>query len=494
MPPQPFTITLTPSIPHAVWDNPSATNFRGQQRLNNVTELNTQGGLHSNSEGTWVGGDRFADGAFTIGTGGELNSPTIDALNASLLEAESDLSQLDADLGELDTDLADLETDLETAEGLITSLNTELDELDDSLGDLALLDTIGDGQIVDGAISGVKISNGTIVGDKLVANTIVAGKIDTDAIRTRHLQSQQIVTRHLAGEQVTAAKIAGGTITATQIAGETITGEKIAGNTITANKLTVGELSAISQDVGTLTAGSITGVSITGALFRTATSGERIEMDTTNTNQIRFYNSSTYYGKLEVDSEGENGVVILETDNGSYMELTTDTGASGYNSATLGANGGNFDTSGNATSGSMYMWLDSSHYIRMGFSGGSTDDEITIRGLDIEPYSDGTMYLGLTSKRIRRVYTDDLTVTDDIGVGGDIVVGSEISAIDGASFHDDIDMNDNYITDVRGMEFDPTSSNNHNDYTLYCYSSGGTLQLRFIDGNGDEHRILTASV
>ena len=494
MPPQPFTITLTPSIPHAVWDNPSATNFRGQQRLNNVTELNTQGGLHSNSEGTWVGGDRFADGAFTIGTGGELNSPTIDALNASLLEAESDLSQLDADLGELDTDLADLETDLETAEGLITSLNTELDELDDSLGDLALLDTIGDGQIVDGAISGIKITDNTLVASKIVAGAITAEKISANAVTASKILAGSIVADHIASNAITAVKIATDAITSNKIAADAITSNKIAADAVTSNSISVSELSAISQDVGTLTAGSITGVTITGALFRTATSGERIEMDTTNTNQIRFYNSSTYYGKLEVDSEGENGVVILETDNGSYMELTTDTGASGYNSAILGANGGNFDTSGNATSGSMYMWLDSSHYIRMGFSGGSTDDEITIRGLDIEPYSDGTMYLGLTSKRIRRVYTDDLTVTDDIGVGGDIVVGSEISAIDGASFHDDIDMNDNYITDVRGMEFDPTSSNNHNDYTLYCYSSGGTLQLRFIDGNGDEHRILTASV
>ena len=319
MPPQPFTITLTPSIPHAVWNNPSATNFRGQQRLDNVTELNTQGGLHSNSEGTWVGGDRFADGAFTIGTGGELNSPTIDALNASLLQAESDLSQLDADLGELDTDLADLETDLETAEGLITNLNTELDELDDSLGDLALLDTIGDGQILDGAISGIKITDNTLVASKIVAGAITAEKISANAVTASKILAGSIVADHIASNAITAVKIATNAITANKIAAGAITANKLAADAITAESISVANLSALSQDAGTITSGSITGVTITGALFRTATSGERIEMDTTNTNQIRFYNDDELYGRLYVDSDSENneGTIILQVNSGA---------------------------------------------------------------------------------------------------------------------------------------------------------------------------------
>lgn len=74
-------------------------------------------------------------------------------------------------------------------------------------------------------------------------------------------------------------------INADHIAAATITGDKVAANTITADKLNVAQLSAISADLGTITAGTVT-----GATVRTAASGARIVLDSTN--GIQAYNSS----------------------------------------------------------------------------------------------------------------------------------------------------------------------------------------------------------
>lgn len=100
---------------------------------------------------------------------------------------------------------------------------------------------------------------------------------------------------------------------------------------------------------------STVGGTITGALFRTAASGERIEIDTTNVNQIRFYNDSTLYGVIEVHDIAGSGYVTFGVVAGDGIEvglrLDVDTGASGYNAAELVSNGGGFFTNGNASTG-----------------------------------------------------------------------------------------------------------------------------------------------
>jgi hypothetical protein len=62
--------------------------------------------------------------------------------------------------------------------------------------------------------------------------------------------------------------------------------------------LKVGSLSAISANLGTITAGDITGVTITGGTIRTAASGTRLEM-TAADNFLKAYNASgTYYASF----------------------------------------------------------------------------------------------------------------------------------------------------------------------------------------------------
>lgn len=60
---------------------------------------------------------------------------------------------------------------------------------------------------------------------------------------------------------------------------------------VSAGQITASQLSAISANLGTITAGSVTGVTFTGGTFRTAVSGQRIEI-LGSTNRMTVYNSS----------------------------------------------------------------------------------------------------------------------------------------------------------------------------------------------------------
>lgn len=79
--------------------------------------------------------------------------------------------------------------------------------------------------------------------------------------------------------------IGAGNITGTYIANGAIITSKLAANAVTASKIDVNELSAISADIGSVTSGTIT-----GALIRTSSSGDRVEIDDTD-DSIKIYDS-----------------------------------------------------------------------------------------------------------------------------------------------------------------------------------------------------------
>lgn len=70
-----------------------------------------------------------------------------------------------------------------------------------------------------------------------------------------------------------------------------VTEPKLANGAVTPTKMSVSQLSAISANIGNITAGTVTGITFTGGLFRTAVSGRRVEMDGTD-NYIKIYNAS----------------------------------------------------------------------------------------------------------------------------------------------------------------------------------------------------------
>jgi hypothetical protein len=99
----------------------------------------------------------------------------------------------------------------------------------------------------------------------------------------------------------------------------TLVAAQIAADSITADKIDVATLSAISADMGTITAGTIT-----GATIRTAASGARIELDSTN--GIRGIDASANV-LIQITT---GGVVTIKTAaTGNRVEITN-TGLFGY--------------------------------------------------------------------------------------------------------------------------------------------------------------------
>src|SRR4030067_1613504 len=113
-----------------------------------------------------------------------------------------------------------------------------------------------------------------------------------------------------------------------------IDGGDIYADTVTATQINVSELSAISADLGTVTAGTITGVTL-----QTAASGQRVVIDG-NENTLVFYdsiNQEIVSLNDDVNALGDPGMKIL---NGHF-----------YTTANTGANTGYVDIYG----GSIYV-------------------------------------------------------------------------------------------------------------------------------------------
>jgi len=122
-------------------------------------------------------------------------------------------------------------------------------------------------------IHGDKISTGTIDANRIKANTILASSVVVQGANNTIGGIAQLAAE---GGGDPAAKINSGTTTINggKITTGTITANQISGNTITADKLNVTSLSAITSTIG---------------LMRTATSGARTEIES---NQIRVYDGN----------------------------------------------------------------------------------------------------------------------------------------------------------------------------------------------------------
>jgi len=200
-------------------------------------------------------------------------------------------------------------------------------------------------------------------------------------------------------------------ITTTYIDDNSITTPKILAGAVSASKISVGSLSAINANLGTITAGTITGV-----LFRTASSGERIEIDTTNVNQMRFYDSTTLYGYIEADKVGTDGYINLLSDDGNGIRINVGIGASGFNSVSMDANGGSFATSGNASNGILGMYANGADkYIAILRSAGVYTLETD---MSLVPEVDGTQDLGSSSKWWDDIYGEKLHAEASIELNG----------------------------------------------------------------------------
>lgn len=201
------------------------------------------------------------------------------------------------------------------------------------------IDNLDDGSITSDLLADASVTTQKLVDDavtalKLGTASVTAVKVAANAIDTLNLINSAVTEIKVATSAITNTKIADGSITTPKLTANVITSNEILAGAVTAVKINVALLSAISANLGTITAGSIdavtiTGGTITGSILKTATSGERVEIDSTN--GIRIYDSgNVLIAQLKGTLTFANGVI-----SGSALTNNTVT-SSKVNVATRG--------------------------------------------------------------------------------------------------------------------------------------------------------------
>ena len=99
-------------------------------------------------------------------------------------------------------------------------------------------------------------------------------------------------------------------------------------------------------------AGNVIALTFTATSLKTADTGQHIEIDSSPSNQIRFYDDATLFGLIEVDYDSgtDQGFInILAQDLNAGLQIDVGIGASSFSSVQLFANGGAFMSDGNAS-------------------------------------------------------------------------------------------------------------------------------------------------
>lgn len=260
------------------------------------------------------------------------NSGAITQLQTDLDLAESSLTQLQTDVAAID--VSGLQTDLDAAEAAVAQLQTDLGALDTEVGGiLPITETdISDGavttnKVLAGAIVTAHMLAGTIQGDRITANTLNADRIVAGSIGTDRMTANTINGDRITANTLNASKIVAGSITTDRMTANTINGDRITANTLNADRVVAGSITTDRMTANTingdriaantlhadkiiagtistahLAATAIDSMTVTGALYRTAASGSRVELGvnpasaSTTSDEMRVYHSTEGVG------------------------------------------------------------------------------------------------------------------------------------------------------------------------------------------------------
>ncbi len=190
-------------------------------------------------------------------------------------------------------------------------------------------------KIAANAVTAGSIAAGAVTTLKLAAGAVTANEIGAGAVTTAKLSAGVVTANEIGAGAVTTLKLAAGAVTANEIAADAITADKIAAGAITASEIASG---AITGDK--LTATAIDGKTITGATFRTASTGERIELGGASGRDLRLHTamaSQTLAGQVEAyEGVSATGVVRVASPTLNnraraevYLRSESETGAVG---------------------------------------------------------------------------------------------------------------------------------------------------------------------
>ncbi len=141
--------------------------------------------------------------------------------------------------------------------------------------------------IAAGAITTTKISDDAITTAKIAANQITASEIASNTITAGQIASNAITTDELSANSITSAKIAANQITASEIAAGTIVADNIATNAITAVKINADAVTADKVAANAIVAANIVGGTITAnELASNSVSADKITSNAITTDKI----------------------------------------------------------------------------------------------------------------------------------------------------------------------------------------------------------------
>jgi hypothetical protein len=190
-------------------------------------------------------------------------------------------------------------------------------------------------EILDGAISELKIAADAVTAAKIAAGAVTVTKIADDSITTPKIVAGAVQAVSIAADAVTAGKIAANAITAREIVALSITANELAANSVTATQITAGAVTAAKLEADLVLAtrviaGNPAGArtemhptsglqayladnttrtfwinAATGAAFlmgeiTTATTGARIQINPGGAapDTIRFYDATSNYAEI----------------------------------------------------------------------------------------------------------------------------------------------------------------------------------------------------
>lgn len=185
----------------------------------------------------------------------------------------------------------------------------------------AIIATLDAGKITTGTLAADRIGALSITTAKLAADAITTEKIAALAVTAAELAADSVIAVKIAANAVTTAKLNAGAVTTAKLDALAVTAEKIAAGAIIADKIAAGAITTAK-----LAADAIDGMTITGALIRTAPSGQRLQMDTGGLRAFDAGNNQTFLlqsdGLGAAFSLGANGVAYLSGQaTGALWEL-----------------------------------------------------------------------------------------------------------------------------------------------------------------------------
>lgn len=181
-------------------------------------------------------------------------------------------------------------------------------------GALALLNAVDTAQIINAAITELKIASGAVSAAKtnIAAISASTGNLVANSVGSTQISDNAVTSQKIIANAIVAGKIASNAVTAVTIEAGAVTTEKIYAGAVTADKITVSTLSAITANIGSVTAGTLTGITVN-------VNGDALRVRDTSGNQVGYMYgvSSSIFRVFGATTSAGGGSVTMELDASS---------------------------------------------------------------------------------------------------------------------------------------------------------------------------------